>query len=75
MSFGSEIAAECARQAGCLLTVTCGQELRVERYGGGTRYACPVCDRGHNGHVSTILWTNGQAPKSGRCERLVVNRG
>lgn len=56
-------------------TVTCGAELKVERYGGGTRYACPFCDRGHNGYLSTIRWTNGQPSKSGRCDKLVVNRG
>ena len=45
----------------------CGSSLLVERYGGGLRHACPVCDADRTGHIPTISWTNAAPPKDRRC--------
>lgn len=47
----------------------CGQQIKVEAYGGGTRWYCPVCDTYHNGHRTVISYTNGNPPKDLTCHR------
>ncbi len=49
----------------------CGRVLRVESYGGGTRYACPACDRGAMFKSPSLVWTNGRPPSSLTCQNVV----
>lgn len=44
-----------------------------ERYGGGHRWYCTNCDKGHNGWLSTIQWTNSKPPEfCKRCNPLDI---
>ncbi len=48
----------------------CGRLLRVESYGGGTRYHCPHCDVKHNEyHIPMAQWSNATPPQDRRCTR------
>jgi len=47
----------------------CGHTIKVEAYGGGTRYYCPNCDRGYFGRLPSITYTNAPPPKDLTCHR------
>ena len=54
----------------------CGEDLVVQRYGGGVRYYCPYCgtdrDPGSVGHpVSRVWWTNGMPPEDRKCKNEI----
>jgi len=51
------------------MILTCEEHVKVERYGGGTRWHCPTCDSNHNGYLTTITWTNSQPPAGNACGR------
>lgn len=54
---------------------TCNQPLIVERYGGGSRYHCPVCDVVSNSNaIKVAYWTNGTPPASLLCDKKLPNK-
>lgn len=49
--------------------VICGNLVKAERYGGGSRYHCPVCDiRTENG-LKMANWINAAPPEDGVCHK------
>ena len=49
----------------------CDITLVVERYGGGPRFYCPVCDLLKNNYgISVVRWTNAPASVGDKCQNI-----
>jgi len=52
----------------------CGATVRVQRVGGGVRWACPKCDIKEIAGLPNILWTNSTPPRDRLCQKPKVLR-
>lgn len=55
--------------------VICGTQVKVQRYGGGTRYYCPRCDLRRDYYGMTwISWANASPPADYRCQKIAMDK-
>lgn len=53
----------------------CGAPLKVQRYGGGSRYYCSCDVRKNEYGMPMIQWTNADPPVDRLCNKRVMKRG